>query len=69
MRYNEIKLVETTINEASGIFNRQPGQMFNVGRQFVTWKRGDVVQWPWYMPHATANASNIDRHLLTLIGF
>ena len=31
MRYNEIKLVETRINEASGIFNRQPGQMFKHG--------------------------------------
>ena len=49
--------------------DQQLGQMFNVGRQFVTWKRGDVVQWPWYMPHATANASEHDRHMLTLIGF
>ena len=47
----------------------QCGWMFNVGRQFITWKKGDLVQWPWYMPHATANASEDDRHLLTLIGF
>ena len=47
----------------------QCGWMFNVGRQFITWKKGDLVQWPWYMPHATANASEADRHLLTLIGF
>ena len=49
--------------------DQQIGQMFMVGRKCLHWKAGDVYQWPWYMPHATANASPHDRHILTLIGF
>jgi hypothetical protein len=46
MRYNEIKLVETRINEASGIFNRQPGQMFKHGDTGHELEFIDVTAYP-----------------------
>lgn len=47
------------------------GQSFMVGRQsFTCWKPGDVITFPWYMIHSTANASfSDDRLLLYLAGF
>ena len=49
--------------------DQEIGQTFTVGRQQVSWKAGDIIAWPWYVPHATANASEKDRHILTTIGY
>jgi len=45
------------------------GQMWSIGRNQIAWKAGDLYEWPWYMPHATANASEYDRNLLILNGY
>ena len=45
------------------------GQIFMVGASYHTnWKKGDVIAWPWYMPHATVNASMENRKLLFIRG-
>jgi len=44
------------------------GQFFAVGRECLTWKAGDIVSWPWYMPHGTANASSQDRPIVLICG-
>lgn len=44
------------------------GQFFGVGRECLTWKAGDIVSWPWYMPHGTANASSQDRPIIMICG-
>lgn len=41
------------------------GQAFLTGRQAITnWKQGDVMSFPWYMRHATCNASLTDRPII-----
>lgn len=49
--------------------NQEIGQMWALGRNPLEWKAGDIYQWPWYVPHATANASDYDRHLLIIVGY
>lgn len=50
--------------------DQQIGQMFQVGEEFITnWKAGDIFSFDWYVPHATANASNYDRHLVSVVGY
>lgn len=50
--------------------DQQIGQMFQVGEEFITnWKAGDIFSFAWYVPHATANASNYDRHLVSVVGY
>lgn len=45
------------------------GQVFCFGKQACTdWKAGDVVSFPWYMPHSTANCSEDIRYLATITG-
>lgn len=47
----------------------QMGQVFMIGRDCVTqWRAGDIISFPWYMAHATANASLKDRHILYMAG-
>ena len=48
--------------------NQQLGQFFGVGKHCLSWNAGDIVCWPWYMPHGTANASSQDRPLLMICG-
>ena len=43
------------------------GQTWMLGKSSLTnWKKFDVIKFPWYMPHATANVSTQDRELLTI---
>jgi hypothetical protein len=45
------------------------GQMFTIGKSSLTdWKKHDCIKFPWYIPHATANASAFNRNLLSYIG-
>ena len=45
------------------------GQVFLIGRQaYTNWQPGDCITYPWFMPHATANASGKDRYLLFVSG-
>jgi len=49
--------------------DQELGQVFQVGEEFVTWKAGDIIGFPWYMPHCTANCSGKpDRYLLSITG-
>ena len=49
--------------------DQEIGQMWAIGRDNISWKAGDIYQWNWYMPHATANSSNYNRKLLIIIGY
>ena len=45
------------------------GQVFCLGASALTqWAQGDVVEFPWYMPHYTANCSKVDRSILFIAG-
>lgn len=45
------------------------GQVFCLGTSALTdWKQGDVVEFPWYMPHYTANCSKLSRSILFIAG-
>ena len=45
------------------------GQVFCLGASAITqWAQGDVVEFPWYMPHYTANCSKADRSILFIAG-
>lgn len=45
------------------------GQAFLCGRHaYMNWRKGDVVTFPWYMPHSTANGGFHPRPLLFVTG-
>jgi hypothetical protein len=45
------------------------GQVWMVGNEAITgWKRFSVIEFPWYMPHATANTSTFDRQTISVSG-
>lgn len=45
------------------------GQVFMLGRQACTnWQKGDIISFPWFMPHSTANAGLVDRPLMFISG-
>ena len=45
------------------------GQVFCLGASALTqWTQGDVIEFPWYMPHYTANCSKVDRSILFIAG-
>ena len=48
--------------------DQHTGQFFAVGRKCLNWQAGDIVSWPWYMPHGTANASEVDRPIIMICG-
>lgn len=41
--------------------DQKPGQKFRIGRDWIEWKAGDLVWWPWYMEHNTENLSDEPR--------
>jgi hypothetical protein len=49
--------------------DQKPGQGFQVGEEYATWRAGDIMGFPWYMPHSTYNCTNEDRYLLSVNGF
>jgi hypothetical protein len=45
------------------------GQVFCLGASALTkWKQGDTAEFPWYMPHYTANCSKKNRSILFIAG-
>ena len=45
------------------------GQVFCLGARALTqWAQGDVIEFPWYMPHYTANCSKTNRSILFIAG-
>ena len=47
----------------------QLGQVITFGvSALIDWRKNDCVTFPWYMPHATANASTFHRPVLAYIG-
>jgi hypothetical protein len=48
--------------------DQQPGQMFQLGSEFLQWKANDLFEWKWWAPHASANCSIYDRSAMTIIG-
>jgi hypothetical protein len=47
----------------------QPGQVFCFGNEaLVDWRLGDVIEFPWFMPHSTANGSDHTRCIITVTG-
>lgn len=56
-------------NFAIFLSDSSPGQVFMWGDTAVCkWKKHDVFFWPWYMPHATANASFTKRRVAIVNG-
>jgi hypothetical protein len=49
--------------------NWSHGQVFLSGRHAHTnWRKGDVISFPWFMPHSTANAGLKPRPILFIAG-
>jgi hypothetical protein len=48
--------------------DQEPGQFVQLGDTQIQWRAGDMVQWSYYLRHATANASYQPRKMLTIIG-
>jgi len=48
--------------------DQAPGQFVQLGRTQIQWRAGDMIRWPYYLQHATANASYQPRKMLTIIG-
>lgn len=45
------------------------GQCFMLGRSaFTEWSPGDVIEFPWYMPHSTVNLSKSPRRYINVVG-
>lgn len=45
------------------------GQAFMSGRHaFTDWRKGDVMSFPWFMPHSTVNAGFKPRPILFIAG-
>lgn len=48
--------------------DREPGQFVQLGNTQIQWRAGDMIKWPYYLRHATANASYKSRKMLSIIG-
>jgi hypothetical protein len=49
--------------------DQQDGQVWKQGNEYLTWKKGDCITWPWRdIPHGTANFSHFDRPTLNITG-
>jgi len=44
------------------------GHFFGIDTELVEWKKGDFIEFPFYVSHATANSSTIPRPLLLIVG-
>ena len=73
------KLVETGIDKQVKVKNIKKylvfledwahGQVIMTGRHAYTdWRKGDVISFPWFMPHSTANAGLKPRPILFITG-
>lgn len=48
--------------------DQQIGHSFMVGLESLNWRAGDVVEFPWYALHATANAGLTTKRLISVAG-
>ena len=48
--------------------DQEPGQFVQLGNTQIQWRAGDMIRWPYYLRHATANASYKSRKMLSIIG-
>lgn len=49
--------------------DQQEGQVWKQGNEFITWKKGDCMTWPWRdIPHGTANFGHVARPTLNITG-
>lgn len=47
----------------------KPGHYLDcMGRAFVHWRAGDVVEWTYDTPHTAANIGSVDRYTLQVTG-
>jgi hypothetical protein len=63
--YDQRKLMRVIIF----LEDQQDGQVWKQGDEFLTWKKGDCITWPWRdIPHGTANFSHCSRPTLNVTG-
>lgn len=63
--YDQRKLMRVIIF----LEDQQEGQVWKQGEEFLTWKKGDCITWPWRdIPHGTANFSHGNRPTLNVTG-
>jgi hypothetical protein len=48
--------------------DQRPGEFFRIGDTDFRWKAGDLIQFPFYQLHGTANAGHVQRPSLSIIG-
>jgi hypothetical protein len=48
--------------------DQAPGQFVQLGHTQIQWRAGDMIEWPYYLRHATANASYSARTMLSIVG-
>ena len=48
--------------------DQEPGQFIQMGDRQISWRAGDLVEWPYYLAHATYNASYNPRTMLSIAG-
>lgn len=48
--------------------DQKPGQMFQIGEDFLKWQAGDMFEWEWWAPHSASNCGLHPRRSLTIIG-
>lgn len=48
--------------------DQEIGHSFMVGLESLNWQAGDVVEFPWYALHATANAGLTTKRLIVVAG-
>jgi len=63
--YDQRKLMRVIIF----LDNQHDGQVWKQGNEYLTWKKGDCITWPWRdIPHGTANFSHFNRPTLNITG-
>lgn len=71
-RTEETKELDVTQDDLRHFFyfhsDRQDGQFFQLGSSLMDWRAGDMVEMPWWMPHASANTSKSDRIVTSVVG-
>ena len=48
--------------------DQRPGEFFRIGDTDFRWKAGDLIEFPFYQLHGTANAGHVQRPSLSIIG-
>ena len=48
--------------------DQEPGQFIQIGNSQISWRAGDLLEWPYYLEHSTYNASYNPRTTLSISG-